>query len=169
MYRDYSNGKNVKNDQPKNGSNKNRVNHFAQNTSHRRNNLGRTDCLFKRGPNGYFYEVNNYIVAPYQKRAPKHVYNTQQKPKSNVFCAKSTQSIVNKKTYPNNLMNHFVKSSNNTNKPTLAFCNYCCKLGHISTSCNLNKPHSHSKYIWMRKDRHTMGPSSSHGVGPSMT
>ncbi|HEY5235537.1 MAG TPA: hypothetical protein VIJ14_05120, partial [Rhabdochlamydiaceae bacterium] len=88
IYRDYNHGKNVKNDQPKNGSNNNRVNHFAQNTSHRRNNLGRTDCVFKRGPNGYFYEVNNYIDAPYQKRAPKHVYNTQQKPKSNVFCAK---------------------------------------------------------------------------------
>ena len=130
MYRDYNKGKSVKNDQPKSVSYNNRVNHFAQNTSHRRNYLGRSNCLFKRGPNGYFYEVNYHTVTPYQTRAPKQVYNNQQQFKSKILCAKSTQPMVQKRNYSNHLLNHFVKSSENVNKPTLAFCNYCCKLGH---------------------------------------
>ena len=36
-------------------------------------------------------------------------------------------------------------------KPTLIFCNYCCKVGHISLECRFRKRNNMSNVIWVPK------------------
>ena len=77
MYRDSNKGKGAKIYQPKNVRNYDRFNHYARISSYRHNHMERTECLYKWGPNGYFYKVSSPHVANNQKRTPKHFTNTQ--------------------------------------------------------------------------------------------
>ena len=163
MYRDSNKGKSAKINQPKNVRNYNRVNHYAPHSSNRDNHTGRTECLYKRGSNGYFYKVSSPHVANHQQRTPKHFTSTQRFNKPNNNCAKTKKPIIQTKDYSNHFQSHFVKSSENTNKPTRAFCNYCCNLGHISTGCPLRKPQPNSNWLWLRKDRNMASTSTSNG------
>ncbi|HEY5235494.1 MAG TPA: hypothetical protein VIJ14_04900, partial [Rhabdochlamydiaceae bacterium] len=168
MYRDSNKGKSAKNDQHKNVRNYDRVDHYAPHSSYRHNHAERTKCVYKWGSNGYFYKVSSPHVANHQKRTPKHFTNTQRFNKSNNSCAKTTKPITKRKEYYNHLQSHFVKSSEITNKPSRAFCNYCCNVGHISTGCPLRKPQTNSNWLWLRKDRNMASTSTSNGVCPKV-
>ena len=118
---------------------------------------------------GLIYEVNSHHVASYEKRTPKHSNNTQKRFQSNNSCVKSTKPITQREKYSNHYHSHFVKSSENTNKPTRAFCNHCCKTGHISLECFLRNSKTNTNYVWMRKDRNMASTSTSIRVVPKMT
>jgi hypothetical protein len=182
LYRDYSKGQSPKSRTFKSFSKNNRF-HYLHDFRHiHENNRGvTTERLYKKSPNGYFYEiVDTHVPRKIQPneskhRTPKHYTNAHQKQsfsnsnnfvksnnilKSTVFSAKSTEPKLRKIEFSNHYKNHFVKGTEETSKPTCSFCNYCCKTGHISLECLMRKPINSSKFVWMRKDRNSSSSTS---------
>jgi hypothetical protein len=72
-----------------------------------------------------------------------------------------TQLRLRKEEYSNHYKSHFVKSTDKISSPSCTFCNYYCKIGHISLECPFRKTNNPLKNMWLRKDRNTASSSSS--------
>jgi superoxide dismutase len=69
--------------------------------------------------------------------------------KSNTFVNNKNKLSNNPRTQAQELKNHyhylFVQSSDK--RPSNVFCNYCCKLGHISFECQLRKKNNNTNIV----------------------
>jgi hypothetical protein len=94
-----------------------------------------------------------------EKVSPLHVAHvgTQQNEKPKFVSQQTHFSKENKiyqiKTQAQGLKddfhNRFVKVK--VNPPTNAFCNYCCRHGHISLECKFKKPSNMTSVAWIPK------------------
>ena len=122
--------------------------------------------IYFKGPNGWYYENKNQdfsnknqdflrkIWVPKNdlkrgdfQQTHKNKQEFVQKP--NPFFASTSDTknkIVDLKQH---FRAHFVKSIGKEDKSTSAFCNYCCKLGHISLECKAKKSSTNKQFAWV--------------------
>ena len=115
--------------------------------------------IYFKGPNGWFYENKNqdfskkiWVPKNDQNRGDfQHTHKNKQEfiQKQNPSLA-STSNPKNKNVdLKQHFRTHFVKSVEKGNKLTSAFCNYCCKLGHISLECKVKKASNNKQFAWV--------------------
>ena len=195
MYRRYATVKGVnKNFQKPKQNNNKTFNTFENQTYNKKNQQ-----FYKRGADGYFYQINTFVPKKIQSngsknRAPEHGFQNQpsqnkyflnkpsnnylhnysnnysktyNKPKNTQFIAKSTVPEQRKAEFSYHYRNHFIKGSNGiSSHTTCSFCNYCCKIGHISLECPMLKPYNTSKFMWVKKNKDIAECSTSYREVP---
>ena len=126
--------------------------------------------VYFKGPNGWYYETKNqefsnkkWVSKNDLKRGDfQHKNENKQKfvQKQNPQVASSSDPKNKNIDLKHHFKGHFVKGKDNENRPTCAFCNYCCKLGHISLECKFRKSSNNSKVTWVPKSCTTNGTSN---------
>ena len=117
--------------------------------------------VYSKGPNGWYHEnktldFSNKVWVPkndigrndfQNKRQIKQEFIQKQNPQF-VSSSDTKSKNINLKQH---FETHFVKGKVNESKPTCAFCNFCCKLGHISLDCKIRKSNNNCNMVWVPK------------------
>ena len=117
--------------------------------------------VYFKGPNGWYYENKNKKILK-QIWVPKiepRRGDLQHKNKNKQIFVQKQQVCLASKDVPKNkvvdvkaqFQNRFIKGETLENKPTRAFCNYCCKLGHISLDCRIRNLSIKGEISWVPK------------------
>jgi hypothetical protein len=104
--------------------------------------------IYHRTPTGWRYEVKGKHVAQFGSQLdekPRIVSQQMKSSNKNKDFKPKTQVQSLKDDYHN----RFVKVV--VNPPTSAFCNYCCKHGHISLECKYRKGSNMNNVVWVPK------------------
>jgi hypothetical protein len=150
-----SNNAFAKNVKPNIGKNGKPNNHAYQ---YRYSNMKNTKSTFRpkgdnriyyRGPNGWSYDIENKKV--FHKIDKSKVISQQsEKVQTNMISKGKTSSSKLPKAQKLTLhfKSHFVQEKYHV--PTRIFCNYCCKIGHISLDCDFRK-RNNKNIVWVPK------------------
>jgi hypothetical protein len=110
--------------------------------------------VYHKTPTGWRYEAKgkqkvsplHVVLIGSQKNEKPRIVSQQSKfSNKNNFCKNKTQAQGLKDDYHS----RFVKVV--VNPPTSAFCNYCCKNGHISLECQFKKSSNMANVAWVPK------------------
>jgi hypothetical protein len=145
----------AKNVKPNIGRNDKPNNHAYQYRYSKMKNIKSTfrqkydNMIYHRGPNGWSYDIKNKKV--FQKiEKIKGCIPTVQKGSINMISKGKTSSSKLPKTQEltSHFKSHFVQEK--CHIPTIIFCNYCCKIGHISLDYDFRKK-SNKNVVWVPK------------------
>jgi hypothetical protein len=107
------------------------------------------NMIYHRGPNGWSYDNENKKV--FQKIDKSNVTSQQSKKfQTNMISKEKTSSskLPKAQELTSHFKSHFVQEK--CHVPTRIFCNYYCKIGHISLDCDFRK-RSNKNVVWVPK------------------
>jgi len=124
-------------------------------------NPKRSNKTYFKGPNGWFYELKNKITLQNQTQrkglikevSQHHNHFDSNKPKnvSSRVAYRSLDIHKNKFQEIKSNYNATFKQGSIAQKPLITFCNYCCKVGHISLECRFRNRDNNPNVVWVPK------------------
>jgi len=140
---------------------KNYKNKNFQNSDRNTFNPKGSNKTYFKGPDGWFYEFKNKNDLQNQtqrngltKDVPQHHNRIESNKTKNVSSRVANKSIGNHKRNLHEVKYQYqstFKQGSIAQKPSITFCNYCCKIGHTSLECKFRNGDNNSNVVWVPK------------------